>query len=191
MELAFFGAIGTFLNGSGIEIVLVESGVLAEGSLVGFIKGKFYNRCQRIDELTAIVLERLLFQRFTDDLSVEEKKAMNEAVLNSPSFESADSNEIHSYLEENHELDDFCERYNGFFANALNGLLGKSAQYWTIYIFLINRVYRNLQRCVRTNDLRGYKDILPTVLDVFFWTKSSELFSLRHSVFPSTANCLP
>ena len=55
-----------------------------------------------------------------------------------------------------------------FFANALNGLLGKSAQYWTIYIFLINRVYRKLQRCVRTNDLRGYKDILPTVLDVFF-----------------------
>ena len=72
LELAFFGAVGTFLNGSGIETVLAESGVLAEGSLVGFIKGKFYNRCQRIHKLTAIVLEHLLFQRFTDDLSVEE-----------------------------------------------------------------------------------------------------------------------
>ena len=185
LELAFFRAVGTFLKGSGIETVL------AEGSLVGFIKGKFYNRCQRIHELTAIVLERSLFQQFTDDLSVEEKNVMNEAALNSPSFKSANSNEFHSYLEENHELVDFCDRFNGFFANALNGLLGKSAQYWTIYIFLINRVYRNLQRCVRTNDLCGYKDILPTVLDVFFFIKLSELCSLRHSVFASTAKCLP
>ena len=55
IELAFFGAVGTFLNGYGIETVL------AEGSFIGFIKGKFYNRCQRIHELVAIVLERLRF----------------------------------------------------------------------------------------------------------------------------------
>ena len=191
LELSFFGAVGTFLNGSGIETILAESGVLAEGFLVGFIKGKFYNRCQRIHELTAIVLERLFFQRFMDDLSVEEKKVMNEAVLNSPSFESANSNDFHSYLEENHELVDFCERYNGFFANALNGLLGKSVQYWTIYIFLINRVYRNLQRCVRMNVLRGYKYILPIVLDVVFALNRPNYACHDTLVFASTANCYP
>ena len=37
VELAFFGAVGTFLNGSDIETVLAESDVLAEGSLIGFI----------------------------------------------------------------------------------------------------------------------------------------------------------
>ena len=41
VELAFFGAVDTFLNGSGIDTVLAESGVLAEGSLIGFMKGNF------------------------------------------------------------------------------------------------------------------------------------------------------
>lgn len=41
LELAFFGAIGTFLADSGIEYLLTESGILAEGSIGGFIKGKF------------------------------------------------------------------------------------------------------------------------------------------------------
>ena len=113
------------MNGSGIDRVLVESGVFAEGSLVGIIKRKFHNRCERIHELTAIVLERLVFKRFTDALLVEEKKALNEAVLNSPFFESANKNEFYSYLEENYEVVDFCDKYNGFFANTLNGLLGK------------------------------------------------------------------
>ena len=64
VELAFFGAVGTFLNGSGIKIVFAESGVLAKGSLIGFMKGNLYNRCQSIHELVAIVLERLLFYEF-------------------------------------------------------------------------------------------------------------------------------
>ena len=35
-ELAVFGAVGTFLNGSGIETLLAESGILAVGSLNWF-----------------------------------------------------------------------------------------------------------------------------------------------------------
>ena len=33
LEMALFGAIGTYLNESGAEYLLTESGVLAEGSL--------------------------------------------------------------------------------------------------------------------------------------------------------------
>ena len=34
--------------------------------------------------------------------------------------------------------------------------------------FFINRIYRDLQRCVRTKNVSGYNDVLPTVLDLFF-----------------------
>lgn len=44
-ELAFYGAFGTFINESGAEYLVTEFGVLAEGSLVGFIHGTYYNRC--------------------------------------------------------------------------------------------------------------------------------------------------
>lgn len=47
IDLAFYGAVGIFLNDSGIEFILSEANILAEGSMMGFIKGKFYNRCTR------------------------------------------------------------------------------------------------------------------------------------------------
>ena len=40
LELAFYGAIGTYINESGAEYLVTESGKLAEGSLNGFIRGK-------------------------------------------------------------------------------------------------------------------------------------------------------
>lgn len=48
LEMAFYAGIGTFIADSGIDYLLTEAGILATGSLVGFLKGKFYNRCTRI-----------------------------------------------------------------------------------------------------------------------------------------------
>ena len=45
LELAFYGAIGTYINESGAQHLLTEYGILANGSLMGFIRGKYYNRC--------------------------------------------------------------------------------------------------------------------------------------------------
>ncbi len=42
--LAYFGSLGWFIDGSGGPYILIESGVLAPGSLNGFLKGKHYNR---------------------------------------------------------------------------------------------------------------------------------------------------
>ena len=39
LELAVFLAVGTFLADSGIEYLITEANVLAEGSLAGFMKG--------------------------------------------------------------------------------------------------------------------------------------------------------
>lgn len=41
IEMAFYKAIGKFFDGSGGDILLVNSGVLAQGSLNAFISGKF------------------------------------------------------------------------------------------------------------------------------------------------------
>ena len=57
VEMAFYGAVGTFISESGIEFTLTEADILADGSLMmGLIKGKFYNRCIRIHEPLANVL---------------------------------------------------------------------------------------------------------------------------------------
>ena len=42
LELAFYGVIGTLINESGAEYRLTESGILVEGSMMSFIRGKYY-----------------------------------------------------------------------------------------------------------------------------------------------------
>ena len=80
IELAFYGAIGTFINESGIEYILHEAGILAEGSVVGFLKGKFYNRCTRIHGLLANVLERKLYNLFLSQISSDELEKLNDTM---------------------------------------------------------------------------------------------------------------
>ena len=41
LELAFYGAVGTYISDSGIEHLLTDSSILAEGSLMRFMRGKF------------------------------------------------------------------------------------------------------------------------------------------------------
>ena len=60
LEMSFFGALGTFINESGGDHLLVEAGVLAGGSHMGFHKGSFYNRCTRIHEINASAFENLI-----------------------------------------------------------------------------------------------------------------------------------
>ena len=78
LELAFYGAIGTFINESGTEYLLTESRILAEGSLMGFIRGKYYNRCVRIHDSLALVMERKMYDNFMSTLAQERKDALND-----------------------------------------------------------------------------------------------------------------
>ena len=90
IELAFFGAVGTFINESGIEYILPEADILAEGSMVGFIKGKFYNRCTRIHQLLANVLEKKVYNRFLKDLDLEELELFQQVMKTVPSDPTPD-----------------------------------------------------------------------------------------------------
>ena len=54
--LAYFSGIGFFLAESGGPETLVETGVLASGSLDGFISGRHFNRCKRLHPLLAVAM---------------------------------------------------------------------------------------------------------------------------------------
>ena len=84
IELAFYGAIGTLIKESGIEFILTEADILAEGSMMGFIKGKFYNRCTRIHELLSNVLGQKLYARFLLDSPEEDDDSFPEVMSTVP-----------------------------------------------------------------------------------------------------------
>ena len=63
LELAIYGALGMMINDSGGDHILAEAGVIAQGSLMGFLRGSMYNRCTRIHEILATAMEILLFKK--------------------------------------------------------------------------------------------------------------------------------
>ena len=65
--MCFFRAIGKAIAESGGPAMLTDSGVLAPGSLRGFVEWLSYNRCKRLHPMLALALETLLFRRFMMD----------------------------------------------------------------------------------------------------------------------------
>ena len=163
IELAFYGAIGTFINESGIEYILHEAGILAEGSVVGFLKGKFYNRCTRIQGLLTNVLERKLYNLFLSQILSDELEKLNDTMESL----SCDSNETEDDLS-NEIIVLHLQKYEDFFSSVLSSAHGPTAQFWTTYIYFINRLHREVLRCVNVDDVDGYIEIFPKMLETFF-----------------------
>ena len=151
IELALFGAIGTYINESGAEYLLTEAGVLAEGSLMGFIRGKFYNRCTRVHEILAVVMERKLYAQFVHTVGNDEIDAIREILNDAPS----NHEDLENYLA-SPVFEGYVRKYESYFNGVLNGSAGPTAEFWAKYVYMVNRIWRYLQFCVRTNDVDGY-----------------------------------
>lgn len=59
IEMAFFKALGKYIDSSGIVDILVQSEALAAGSTNGFIDGKHFNRCKRLHPILSAALQTL------------------------------------------------------------------------------------------------------------------------------------
>ena len=157
-ELAFFGAVGCFLADSGVEYLVNEAGVLAEGSLAGFMKGKFYNRCTRIHQILAAVMEGELFSKYLKVMEDEEESLAIEVMSN------------YNVTVDHYDISfvNLMKRYESFFHDVVDGKHGSTAAYWATYVYVINKVYRELQRSLRTKDIDGYVRVLPYMIETCF-----------------------
>ena len=62
LTCAFMGALGKKMRCSGLEEVLIESGICASGSIEQVLTGKHYNRALRVHKVVYEALERILLQ---------------------------------------------------------------------------------------------------------------------------------
>ncbi|GFW80337.1 hypothetical protein TNCV_2944701 [Trichonephila clavipes] len=159
--MAYFKAIGKVISDCGLTNVMVESSLLANGSVNGFLDGKHFNRCKRLHPLVALGLEVLNFKSFlqhdnttlTDDMIEEVKRLQN--------------CEISSFHIENEDLKELMNNYNIFKQRCLSGEHGKTSQFYLIYINLIHH-YLDLSRSIRTWDFVLFISTLPKITNIFF-----------------------
>jgi len=158
--ICFFRAIGRIIAESGGPAMLTDTDVLAPGSLRGFIECKSYNRCRRLHPMLALAFEILLYRRFITD------------------YDQADElhNEMKNYasqFEKKKEVDDICDsptfmevfrEYEKYKRKTEDGALGKTAQFWAMYMRYI-QMYHFMQRAVRENNIILFISTLTTVTD--------------------------
>ena len=89
---------------------------------------------------------------------------IDEFLVNLPSDLTAQE----QYISSNPDFEDHMKQYDSFFQSLMDGKLGPTAQYWSMYVFMVNRVHRDLMRAHRTNDIEKYTIVLPALIDVFF-----------------------
>ncbi|GFU66759.1 uncharacterized protein TNCV_901421 [Trichonephila clavipes] len=64
LMMAFFKAIGVFINECGLSHMMIESNIIASDSVDGLVEGKHFNRCKRLHPLMALGLQMSHFVHF-------------------------------------------------------------------------------------------------------------------------------
>lgn len=159
ITLAYFGCIGYFLDGSGGANILTETGVLAPGSLNGFLLGKHYNRCKRLHPLLATAIQSLHFSSFLETHGPMPASIL-EQLHESPSAMLA-------ALEGSDDYDRFMTEYDKYTEQTLDGKHGSTAKYWMLYVNLVRRFFL-FNRACRTNDLPLFIYGLEMFIPIFF-----------------------
>ena len=116
--------IGSLVAGSGFEDAVFESGLCTSGSLHGALAGSHYNRAWHMQSNFSEALERLFLTRFLTTEKPEIPAILDEITM--------------TELPENLRIDDiFITKYERFRESAREGTLGKTAQFWLLYMDLM------------------------------------------------------
>lgn len=134
--------------------MMIESGLIAEGSTKGLLSGSHFNRCKRIHPTAALAFKKLHFESFLK--SYENKTHTGKLYLNEVAeiLESASSEPENSDFT-TFALKDILEHYDLYTQETLNGAHGKTATFVMIYVWLIE-LYQLHERAIRTSDLNLY-----------------------------------
>lgn len=161
-KMAFLKAIGKFFDESGGSNILVESGIIAQGSINGIITATHFNRSSRIHNQLAAAFEILHYKQFCTHNNYDE-------LLSSEDLNILE-NGVSCNLEEvqlSNLLINHIESYMDYSIQTEQGLHGKTAQYWFLYVKYLH-MYREFSRAVSTGDLQLLISTLPKLAGVFF-----------------------
>ena len=141
---------------SGFEDVIFESNICSSGSLQGVLAGSHYNRAWFVHGMYAEALERLLLTRFL----VQEKPHIPAILRQATTFNNMEENLMNS-------MNVFFARYESFRQDVRDGKIGKTAQFWMIYLDLM-RIQTMAHTAVQENDWKSLMYCWKRFLPMYF-----------------------
>lgn len=126
---------------------MVESGLIAEGSLNGLLNGTHFNRCKTLHPVIALTFRVLHFKEFLKEYNASnhvfklDPLEVLEILERDTGFDTTDVTLF--------ELSDLLERYDTYSQQTLNGKHGNTAKYVLQYTTLVE-LYQLFERGIRT-----------------------------------------
>ena len=108
--------------------MLIESGLVSEGSIKGVISGKHYNRAVRSHKMMYEALQRLRFEAFLDTL---DDGYHNEVISFVRTIQETFPHHVHNKINSD-DFNNLLKRYETFIADSKAN--SKTFAYWSMYI---------------------------------------------------------
>ena len=155
---AYFKMIGKKMAGSGFSDILLESGLITNGSIVGVTTGKNYARALNCHKALSESLMRQLMKKYNEFHDDQEyRKELENA------FHDFDENKLNDLLTK-----DSVIRYISGFEGYLNSITNnKTIKFWLNYLNHVN-ICICLLKAVKHNDFHLYRYCLNEMCSLFF-----------------------
>lgn len=160
-------AIGKFIDSSGIPKLMIESGILAEGSMKGILSGTHFNRCKKLHVVAALSFKILHFKSFLrnyeEKFDDQNRLYVNEIIeiLENDNQNPQNSDQtlqlLHSMLQD----------YNAHVEDTLNGKHGLTPQFVLKYANFIE-LFQMFEYAIRTSDVNLYIHTAYKMCALFF-----------------------
>ena len=121
-----FAVIGNLIKGSGFEDVIFQGEICSSGSLNGVLSASHYNRAWAVHLAFSEALERLLLNRFLEEVSLPQSLI---DIFSDPDSVWLERTDIH--------INNFVTEYETFRSSVRAGSLGKTAQFWMLSLDLM------------------------------------------------------
>lgn len=169
IAMSQFKAIGKYIENCGLSNILIDSGLLASGSVNSFLMGKHFNRCKRLHPLMSVTIERMHFKFFTEKENII---VSDECLHFLKAFQNRKGEDISGKLVtyptvDNVDVINILSKYEDFRRKTLNGDHGSTPKFYLTYVEMVNS-YFLFDRSIRTGDIDLYKYTLPLITNLFF-----------------------
>ena len=148
--MCFLGVIGKRFQDGGLRDILIESNIVAEGSINGVLSGKHYNRSIRSMKIIYEAIYRLVITAFLDFMSDDERNSLEYVVHD---LKAAFSNGTFTEVAESDDVRNFLRKLNEFTSE--KGKSSPTFAYWLSFLEMVD-ILLEFVRAIRLVDYNTY-----------------------------------
>lgn len=144
---------------------MINSGLIADGSVRGIVGGTHFNRCKKIHPIAALAFRIIHFNHFIE--TYEKSNSIEKLTLAEVMENLEYENRTHETERAKLQLKDILDNYHIYTEMTRSGQHGCTAQFVLMYIDLVEN-YQLFEYSIRTTDLNMYIYAARKMCSIFF-----------------------